>query len=196
MTDPSPDARTQPAEPVTVVISRLVRPGREQDYEDWIRQVGDLLAGFEGSDGFTVLRPGEHHPGPEYVLVLRFDDEEAVQRWKRSEPRQRWIARLPELTIDTTAWEQQSGLETWFTLPGRAVPTGPPPRWKQALLTTFGLVPLLLVSDVTLGRLLGDLPAPLRIILITPLLVALMTWVLMPLITRAAYRWLYPGQRG
>ena len=189
--DPGDDGS---AVPVTVVISRLVRPGREQAYEQWISEVAGLLADFDGSDGFTVLRPGQHHSGPEYVLVLRFVDYEAMLRWKRSEARNHWIAKLEGLVIDTGAWQEQTGLETWFTLPGRATPTGPPPRWKQALLTTVGLVPLLIVTDLLLRPVLGDLPAYARILITTPVLVALMAWAVMPAITRTVYGWLYPGQ--
>jgi uncharacterized protein len=157
-------------------------------------QLAVLLADVEGSEGFTVLPPGQHHSGPEYVLVLRFRDYASMARWKRSEARQAWIAKLPELTVDTGAWQEQSGLETWFTLPGKVQPTGPPPRWKQAVLTTAGLVPLLIVTDVLLRPWLGDLPVYLRVPLTTPVLVALMAWVVMPPITRLSYRWLYPGQ--
>jgi uncharacterized protein len=200
MTDDPATANDLPVEdtcdatPVTVVISRLVRPGKEADYEQWISDVADILKDVGGSEGLAVLRPGQHHGGPEYVLVLRFRDYDAMQRWKRSDVRAMWIARLPDLTIDTGAWQEQSGLETWFTLPGRPTPTGPPPRWKQALLTTAGLLPLLLVTDIVTRPLLGDLPAWLRFLSTTPVLIALMTWVVMPFVTRLAYSWLYPSQ--
>ena len=190
----TPDTCHDGSGPVTVVISRLVRPGKQEAYEQWISEVSEVLGGFDGAEGVTVLRPGQHHSGPEYVLVLRFVDYDAMQRWKRSDPRRHWIAKLDDLTIDTGGWQEQSGLETWFTLPGRVTPAGPPPRWKQALLTTVGLVPLLVVADLLLQPVLGDLPAYARILITTPVLVALMTWPVMPAITRGAYAWLYPGQ--
>ncbi|MFA9431710.1 antibiotic biosynthesis monooxygenase [Egicoccus sp. AB-alg2] len=186
---------TEPAEPVTVVISRLVRPGMEAAYEAWVHDIGLILTEFPGAEGITVLPPGTAHSGPEWVLVLRFRDYEAMVRWKRSDLRARWIARLDDLTVDTGAWEEQTGLETWFTLDGRPTPTGPPPRWKQAILTTLGLVPLLLASNALLAPLTAGWPGWLRTVVVTPFLVALMTWAVMPTITRAVYGWLYPGQR-
>jgi len=182
-------------DPVTVVISRLVRAGRQRDYEAWVHEVGELLAGFDGAEGFTVLPPGTAHSGPEWVLVLRFRDEASMHRWKASEVRARWIARLDDLTVDPGAWEEQSGLETWFTLEGRPTPTGPPPRWKQAVLTTLGLVPLLLVSNWALAPVTAGWAGWLRTVVVTPFLVVLMAWVVMPAITRATYRWLYPDLR-
>jgi antibiotic biosynthesis monooxygenase (ABM) superfamily enzyme len=195
--DETPTAATaeRGPEPVTVVISRLVRPGMEQAYEDWIHEAALLLQDLPGADGITVLPPGAQHSGPEYVLVLRFHDYAAMAAWKRSPERARWIARLPDLTVDPGEWQEQSGLETWFTVPGRVLPTGPPPRWKQAALTVVGLVPLLLLFDVLLRPVLGTLPALVRIPLTTPLVVVAMAWLVMPALTRLTYPWLYPGQR-
>ncbi len=189
-----PPAGDAPDEPVTVVISRLVRSGYEQDYADWIHEAARLLEDHDGFEGMTALPPGQHHSGPEHVLVLRFRDYTSMREWKRSEARRRWIGRLEELTVDVGAWQEQSGLETWFTLDSRATPTGPPPRWKQALLTLVGLLPILLVMELTVGRLLSDLPAWARVLTTTPLVVAAMAWLVMPNITRISYRWLYPGQ--
>lgn len=190
-----PDASGADPAPVTVVISRVVRPGMERAYEAWIHEAAQLLADVPGAEGMTVLPPGAHHSGPEYVLVLRFEDYRAMAAWKRSPARQAWIAQLPALTVDPGDWQEQSGLETWFTVPGRVLPTGPPPRWKQAVLTVVGLVPLLLLFDLLLRPLLGELPAYVRIPLSTPLVVVAMAWLVMPALTRLAYPWLYPGQR-
>ena len=190
---PNPDEL--PAdEPVTVVISRLVRPGYERDYDAWIHEAARLLADHEGFLGVTALPPGQHHSGPEHVLVLRFRDYPSLRSWKRSATRRDWIAKLEDLTVDTGAWQEQSGLETWFTLSGRPTPTGPPPRWKQAVLTTVGLLPLLVAIELLAAPLLGDLPFYVRIPITTPVVVAAMAWLVMPWITRLAYPWLYPGQ--
>lgn len=179
------------AGPITVVISRRVRPGRHADYERWVRDISAVVKQFPGHDGMSVLRPGGVESS-DYVVVLRFASYEDVRRWERSEERQRFLARLEPLTFDEGAWQQQTGLETWFTLPGRPVPAGPPRRWKMALLTTVALYPLLVVTDALVGSRLVGLSFVVRTALTTPVLVAIMTWVLMPLVTRVAYGWLYP----
>ena len=190
MTDAGSTSRAD--DPVTVVISREVRPGREADYEAWLEGISAEVARFPGHEGISILRPADHAFN-EYVLVLRFVSYDDLGRWRGSPERRDWIDQLGAMTVDRGRWQEQTGLETWFTLPGRPVPTGPPPRWKQAILTTVGLVPLLWLSNATLGRAVGGvLPGWLATLLVTPLLVALMTWVVMPPITRGAYRWLYP----
>lgn len=181
--------------PVTVVISRRVQPGRHADYEQWVRDISGAVAQFPGHEGISVLRPGGPD-SPDYVLVVRFASYEDLRRWERSDERRRFLDLLRPLTVDEGAWQQQTGLETWFTLPGRPLPAGPPPRWRMAALTTLALYPLLVVTDAVIGGRLVGLPFALRTALTTPVLVAIMTWALMPVVTRVAYRWLYPQASG
>ena len=82
-----------------------------------------------------------------------------------------------------------TGLETWFTLPGRSGP--PPPPWKMALVTWLTIFPLITVIVRLTGSLLADLPLVVRLGITTAIAVPLMTWVLMPRVTRLLRRWLY-----
>lgn len=67
-----------------------------------------------------------------------------------------------------------------------------PPRWKQFVLTFLGIYPLLLIFLPLLLPLLADWPGPLRSALIAGVLVALMTFVMMPLLNRLLAGWLRP----
>lgn len=195
-TDPPGAPAAQAAEardddPVTVVIQRRVLPGRKDDYERWVSDVSRVAARFPGHQGLSVIRPSGGAVD-EYVLVMRFATYEDLRRWETSDERRRYLERLEPLTVGESAWQEQTGLETWFTLPRRPVPTGPPPRWKMALLTTAALYPLLVAASLVVGDRLDPWPLVLRPAATTPVLVALMTWVVMPAVTRATYRWLYP----
>lgn len=178
------------AEPVTVVIRRRVLEGRHADYEAWVHAVSETAARFPGHQGISVLRPRGDED--EYVLIMRFAGHEDLRRWETSEERRRHLRALAELTADQGAWEEQTGLETWFTLPGRRLPARPPPRSRMAILTTVGLYPLLVLTQLLVGERLEPVPVLLRPALTTPVLVVIMTWGVMPLLTRLAYRWLYP----
>ncbi|MFP5252180.1 MAG: antibiotic biosynthesis monooxygenase [Actinomycetes bacterium] len=179
--------------PVTAVLSRRVRPGRAAEFETWVAGITGALTSFPGSLGVTVLRPAELERD-EWLLVLRFASAEDLAAWRTSDVRARWLADVDDLVVGDLGWQERTGLEAWFTLQGRPVPGGPPPRWKQAVLTTIGLVPLLLLSNATLGAALAaaGVGPVLRVLLVTPLLVAAMFWVVMPRVTAVAQRWLYP----
>jgi len=70
-----------------------------------------------------------------------------------------------------------------------------PIRWKLALLTWVGIYPLITLLLWILGPLLGGLPLPLVTLMLTVALVATMTFVVMPFLTRTFGTWLRAPQR-
>jgi len=52
---------TTPTEgPVTVVVSRSVKPGREQDFEAWLKGTIEALTQYPGYQGANIVRPDAH----------------------------------------------------------------------------------------------------------------------------------------
>ena len=92
-----------------------------------------------------------------------------------------------------TGTEFLTGLESWFTLPTQ--PGAPPPRYKMAVLTWVTIFPLITLVVVVSAPLMGSLPLVLRLGVTTLVTVSLMTWVVMPRVTRLLRGWLYPGRR-
>jgi antibiotic biosynthesis monooxygenase (ABM) superfamily enzyme len=64
----------------------------------------------------------------------------------------------------------------------------------MALLTWIAIFPLITALVVALGPLLEGLPLVARLGITTAIAVPLMTWVVMPRVTRLLRRWLYPGR--
>jgi len=171
-----------------MTVERRVAPGREQEFEDWARGV---LAAASRSSGFLgggLLRPGLS--GREWHLVYRFATPQALAAWENSAERRRWLARLPELA-ETTGKHRVTGLETWFELPGRTAPA--PPRWKMALVTWLGVVPLAVFFGLVVTPLIAGFPTPVRVLILPSIFVPTMTWLIMPRMTRLFSGWLYPG---
>ena len=91
--------------------------------------------------------------------------------------------------------QQLTGLETWFKLPGSNVPTmKPPPRWKMWLVSLVAVYPLVLAFQALLVPKMTRLPLALRALLFPLVLLSLMTFVVMPMVTRLLRRWLGPRQ--
>lgn len=178
--------------PVTTIIRRRVRPGSEADYERWMGDITRAAATFSGYLGTTTLRPSGDAQ-PEYLVILDFASAAELERWMGSELRHEWLDRAEALCLEDAEVQTLTGLERWFTLPNRAV-SQPPSRSKMAFLTAVGLYPLLLLLTVALRPLVGELAWPLQILISVALGVPLMTWAVMPLITRLTFRWLYPGR--
>jgi uncharacterized protein len=181
------------AEPVTVVITRRIKPGREADYESWVKGVAAVTTRYPGHLGISTFRPEK--PGDPYVLVYKFDTGEHLDAWLRSRERDEWVARADEMTEGTYTAQQHTGLETWFTLPGSKL-VAPPPRWKMAVVTAIAVWPSAELLGALYRALLGGLPRVFASLATTLTLVTLLTWVVMPLLTRALARWLYPPRSG
>jgi uncharacterized protein len=70
---------------------------------------------------------------------------------------------------------------------------GRSPVWKMALLSWIGLWPTVTVMRWTVRPHLEGLPVAVQTLLLTAIIVPLMSWVLMPLLSRLFRGWLQPG---
>lgn len=85
-----------PAEPVTVIIRRRVRPGREAEYEAWLQRLQAEARVLPGYLGVTTQRPAGNGPR-EYVSAVRFDSLQSLQTFEASEMRARRLAEVAPL---------------------------------------------------------------------------------------------------
>jgi antibiotic biosynthesis monooxygenase (ABM) superfamily enzyme len=174
---------------VTAIISHLVRPGREQEYEEWLHGIAMAAHQFKGHLGVSVIRPCDH-THPEYVAIVRFDRYDNLKTWLESSVRQDWLERLQSLIEKPETIQTLTGLETWFTLPNKPM-KAPPPRYKMAIVTWLGVFFTISILNRLLVPLLAGLPVLLRTLLLTGLTVAVLTYVIMPRLTQLFRTWLY-----
>ena len=182
-----------PSEATTVVLSRRVRPGLEEPFARWVSGATEAVRAFPGFVREEVVPPVAGAQ-PEWVFVFTFDSPSSLRAWVASEERRAWLARSEPLVLAQGPAQVISGLEQLFGLvPPDVAP--PPPVWKVACSVLLGLYPVTLLNMRVLGPQLAGLPLPLRALVTTAVLVILMTWVVMPLVTRALKPWLYPARR-
>ena len=179
--------------PVTAVASRRVKQGREQEFEE--RLSGILAAASEapGYLGSEVLRPSDSEDDNEYRVVFRFDHATNLHAWENSEERQRWLRELEPLLHEEKV-HVLTGLETWFTLPSK-VGEPSPPRYKMVVVTWLGVFPIVTIIFSLFGHWLNLLPTLVRTLVFTAVMVTLMTYVIMPRMTRLFSFWLYPDRK-
>lgn len=175
---------------VTAVICHVVKPGREQGYETWFRGIAADARKFKGHLGVSAIRP-QDHAHPEYVVILKFDCYDSLKTWLESDVRREWIERLQPLIEKPEAIQTLTGLETWFTLSNQPMKS-PPPRYKMALVTWLGVFVTIFMLNRLLAPLLSGLPALLQQLISTGLTVILLTYLIMPFLTKVFRKWLYP----
>jgi uncharacterized protein len=178
--------------PVTTTVTRRVRPGHEASYEQFLEGIIAAASEFPGHLGVEVFRPEDVNTG-DYRTVYRFDTSEHLRRWLDSDEHAAWLERAEPHVIGPMRTSFVTGLESWFTLPGKPG-VAPPPPYKMALLTWITIFPLITGVIVVLGPLIKDLPLVPRLGITTAITVPLMTWVVMPRVTRLLRGWLYPAE--
>jgi uncharacterized protein len=166
--------------PVTVVISRVVRRGHEREYEECLRGLAAAAAEFDGYLGADIIRPADH-VHPEYVVVVRFTDYSSLRAWELSDIRADWLAKARSFAVDDDVRENVlDGSEYWFTAPAAPRPS----RSRQAVITWMGIYPLITLLLLLVGPLIATWPVWLRALLTSVTLVILMTYVVMPRLTK------------
>jgi antibiotic biosynthesis monooxygenase (ABM) superfamily enzyme len=174
VTGSAPDTKT-----MTVVVTRVVRPGKEREFVTWADEVDRAASRSPGHTGGIRLHDdqGLNH------LVYQFDTLAHLRAWENSSERAELLARGKEYSDERRT--ASGGSNTWFDVPaGNA-----PPGWKQFLLTWAAAFPTLLLISTLVG--LTGLPRVLSLAISSCILTALLTWVILPRLTRQARPWLF-----
>lgn len=176
-------------EPVTVSVARKILPGKEAAYEEWIKGISADAAAYPGHQGISVIRPSKS-TGDEYVLIYRFDSYEHGRAWELSEQRLGWMDKLEGLAAGDATYKKVTGLEFWFDLPSVPLAAKPSPH-KMALVLIVAVFSLIYPMQVYLAPLMGDFPMWVRVLCIVVLQVLLLTYIVMPRVTRLLKPWLF-----
>ena len=175
--------------PVTVSISRRVLPGREAEYEDWLHRIIEAASHFPGHLGVNILRPSGK-TGGRYVLIYRFDTWEHCEDWEASDTRARMVGDLDGIVLGETEMRRVTGLEAWFDLP--EVPAQKhAPQWKMAIVLIVVVFVVVYPLQLLILPMTSAWPHWARTLTIAVIQVLLMTYVLMPKVTRLLRRWLF-----
>ena len=176
--------------PVTVLVTRRVRPGRSAEFEQMMAAVFTAAAGFPGHVGGFLIPPEDSGTGC-YQTLFAFDNEAHLRAWTHSPQRQAWLDRIAEVTYGDNATRVLTGMEGWFALPASDTKL-PPPRHKMAFVTWLGIFPLVLVLSALVRPLLSPIHPVLSVLVVTALVTIAMTWWVTPRLVRLFAAWLYP----
>src|SRR5919109_4294642 len=190
--------------PVTVVVTRFAKRDKIREFEEWMDGIIHEAMKFEGHMGLNVIRPSDLS-NPEYVIIFRFNTFESLARWENSEARREWLAKSKEVAEGEPVIEKQTGLEIWFTPRSRSggsikgdkastttTTTAPiaPPRYKMAIVITAIIFILVSTLIPQIRQLTTGLHIHLSTFLGVAIMVLLMTYVIMPSVTRLLGPWL------
>ncbi|MFJ4223054.1 antibiotic biosynthesis monooxygenase [Microbacterium sp. NPDC089695] len=187
---------------ITVSIRREVDPARIAETTEWVQRGVNKANTYPGFLGSGWVRAGaDSHV---WHMLYRFADEDTLVAWEDSEERAAWLATGEGLVLSERS-RRRSGIEGWFDEPATGSVTvqtaegtassaivKAPPRWKQAVSIWLGFFPVNLAFTYAMSPVPGfnELPIWLRVLATTLVLTPVMTYWVLPWVTRALRRWL------
>lgn len=185
-------------DPATWLVTRRPKANRVEEFEQVLSDTIHAALRYPGHLGVTVLKPSSPGGG-EYRLVVKFDSEASLRGWQESPEAAEWFRKIEALEERPGTFENATGLEAWFAVPSDvagAAPAPVPSRRQMFLTTWLGAFPTLTLLVWGLGPLLGGWPLVVRTLVASGLMVALLTYVVMPSLVRWLGPWLFAGRRG
>ncbi len=178
------------SKPIHIAITRRIKPGCETEFQEALREFFKTSLGQAGVHGASMLVPPPGSTSSEYGILRTFASEQERDAFYASAMFQAWKQRVASLTEGEPQYRQLHGLEAWFRNAG----SPNPPQWKMAIATYLGVVPTIMTLALTLGPLIRTWNFVGYNLVFNACVVALLTWVVMPLITRALHAWLQAGE--
>jgi uncharacterized protein len=173
--------------PIHIAITRRVRAGCEAEFEQALREFFQTSFAHGGVWGASMLTPPPGSNSREYGILRTFSNEAERDAFYQSSMFKAWEGRARMLTEGEPVYRQLHGLEAWFRSPRE-----PPPRWKMAATTFLGVFPVAMTLNLTVGPVIQSWNFVLRNAVFNACVVAGLTWVVMPLVTRLLHGWLNP----
>jgi len=176
----------------SVVITHQIKEGKQQEYENWLNEIGPLCRNATGHLDWQIIRPIPTLTST-YNVIIRFDSTEHLKDWMNSQERSRLIEKAIHLLDNGDNYSISSGLDFLFApLEGK---TRVPMRWKQYLATWSAIYPLSVGIPLIVLPILRKLGIPsyrfIDSLLISGTIVLLMVYLVMPYYTKLIKKWLY-----
>lgn len=172
-------------EGVTLVVTRIVSSGRSDDHDRWAEAVDRALGEAPGHVSTARLE----QDGGVVHRVTRFASAADLAAWDRSDVGSRLKAEGADFS--NVRRQEARGPVATFRLPGENSGS----KWKKWLLTWVAVFPVLLALNA-LVSLIPGLPSLARLAITSPILTALLTWFILPRVTRWAKPWVLGDSDG
>jgi uncharacterized protein len=194
--------RNKHSKPVTVIVKRIAKKDKIKEFEEWLSGISKEVSRQDGSMGIDIIKPTNNHISnrskPEYVIIFRFNNYDNLDKWEKSPIRYEWLQKARKLAESDYEVQKMTGLEFWFTPylndeSSPMIPLQPPPRYKMVIVTipVISILLLTLVPQIHFLTEMLSIPFPIRLVIALTITVLLMTYVIMPLLTKLLKPWLF-----
>lgn len=176
----------------TVVISHQVKEQFKNNYEAWLKEIIPISKSYPGHLGVSIVHPVAGATVT-YTVIIRFDTRRNLLTWMESDDRKKLIEKVKPYLVEDDKFLVRSGLDFWFT--PESAKAKLPTKWKQFLVTWSAIFPLVLCMSALTDWLIINLSVtvnhPVKVLVLTCLVVLMMVYVVMPRYTKLVHKWLF-----
>lgn len=189
------------ASEVTEVVSTTIDPKYLEQYRRLRRDIAREVVQFPGF--VSISSEPLVDDASRWITEITFVDQESLDAWQRSDKRHHLVSQLEGIAQDDVRLVP-TGFGRWVSTSDPGLATTP--TWKSAMVVVAVLYAMVSVLDITLGDSLGSgwsigswnerglgLPMPVVVFVGNAVGTVILTWVLMPLVTRLMKWFLDPG---
>lgn len=177
------------SDPITLAVTDHVPMEAKARYEVLVEELHQL---FEAQNGFlsvdTVRHSRPHQV--EYTVLSRWSDEAAVAQWRENPTIRGKLAEIETITGGPAQHVQAIGLGMWVDHAEGAAAPHLPPAWKRTAMSAAAVYPMLMLLMALSTPIIGGLPQFLQVLIIVIVLSALLTWPIMPWLSKVLRPWL------
>lgn len=176
------------SQPVHVAITRKIKPGQEEAFEQAIRDFFSTTAKIPGLLGAQLIKPMPGDKSNEYGIIRSFETKEDHDAFYASDTFRQWVEYIqPFVELDYSRTKLH-GMEAFFA----SKKFQSPPQWKMAAVTWLGVWPCVYLAARTIGPVHQGMGLPLWVGLgmETFAVVCTLTWLVMPNLTKLLDGWL------
>ena len=189
------------SKPVSVIVKRIAKKDKIKEFEELLSGISKEVPRQEGSMGIDIITPspnGSSKSKYEYVVIFRFNSYDNLSKWEKSAIRNEWLQKGRKPVEADPDVQKMTGLEFWFTPyfkdeSSHPILLQPPPRYKMVIVTipVISILLLTLVPQIHFLREMLSIPFPIRLVIALTITVLLMTYVIMPFLTKLLKPWLF-----
>jgi antibiotic biosynthesis monooxygenase (ABM) superfamily enzyme len=176
----------------SAVVVQRVPPAAVDAFLEWQREASRAAEGIAGYCGTDIFPPAAGQ-GDEWVVLIRFDDEESLVRWLDSPERARRVEELRAKFGDFDLKTLGDGFSPWFVRQDQNHAAAPA-SWKMALTVLLALFPTVMLLTIFVGPLTSPLGLAASMLIGNAMSISILQWVVMPRLTKGLDPWLLGGK--
>jgi len=185
----------------SLVIEHTVPSGEGLAFRWWHTRLTRKAKRFKGhirSDLCAPVRGNQPGQPMKWYSIVHFDSPELLNRWMKSRDREAMIKSGGSAVASYQFISFATGLEGWFSSSTGTEQMGfGPPAWKQNAAVILALYPTVMIQSALFAALglMQSWSLPTSMIVNNIITSSLLTWAVMPLVTRLLGFWLQPTPR-